>query len=144
MSRFREWNVRNKVYVGGLTDAVEKDEIESVFRKYGPVKNSWIAKNPAGKKTKAFYLLDLLNFYCNLFVGFGFIEFENQRDAEDAVKNLDGTRCCGVKIKVEMSNGRSRGGGRFERHDRFRGGGGRDRDRRRFRFVNISGFFVQT
>ena len=34
------------------------------------------------------------------FVGFAFILMEDARDAEDAVKELDGSRVCGRRIKV--------------------------------------------
>ncbi|XP_044762533.1 RNA-binding protein 1 [Coccinella septempunctata] len=95
MSRYREWDLSCKVYVGNLGSSASKHEIESAFSKYGPLRNVWVARNPPG---------------------FAFVEFEDSRDAEDAVRGLDGTRCCGTRVRVEMSNGRSRRGG---------GGGGR-------------------
>jgi len=39
-----------------------------------------------------------------------FVEFEDPRDAEDAVRGLDGTRICGVRVRVEMSSNRPRSG----------------------------------
>ncbi|VBB33262.1 unnamed protein product [Acanthocheilonema viteae] len=68
--------------------------------KYGRIKKVWLARRPPG---------------------FAFVEFEDSRDAEDAVKGLDGTRICGVRPRVEFSHGGSRRGGR--------GGGGRRRSR---------------
>ncbi|XP_055687654.1 RNA-binding protein 1 isoform X2 [Lutzomyia longipalpis] len=94
MSRYREWDLQCKVYVGNLGSSASKHEIESAFGKYGPLRNVWVARNPPG---------------------FAFVEFEDRRDAEDAVRGLDGTRCCGTRIRVEMSSGRSR------RDDRRRG-----------------------
>lgn len=87
MSRYREWDPQCKVYVGNLGNNASKNELEDVFSKYGPLRNVWVARNPPG---------------------FAFIEFEDPRDAEDAVRGLDGTRCCGARIIVEMSNGKSR------------------------------------
>ncbi|XP_017886115.1 RNA-binding protein 1-like isoform X1 [Ceratina calcarata] len=90
MSRYREWDLACKVYVGNLGNSASKHEIESAFSKYGPLRNVWVARNPPG---------------------FAFVEFEDPRDAEDAVRGLDGTRCCGTRVRVEMSSGRSRRGG---------------------------------
>ncbi len=59
-----------KVYVGDLPrDATEK-ELSRVFDRYGTVRNVWVARNPPG---------------------FAFIEFADSADAEDAVRDLDGT-----------------------------------------------------
>lgn len=68
--RFREWELSCKVYVGNLGSAASKHEIEHAFGKYGPLRNVWVARDPPG---------------------FAFIEFEDRRDAEDAVRALDGT-----------------------------------------------------
>lgn len=69
-SRYREWNLDCKVYVGNLQENAIKSDVESAFSKYGPLKNVWVARNPPG---------------------FAFVEFEDPRDAEDAVRGLDGT-----------------------------------------------------
>lgn len=69
MSRYREWDLACKVYVGNLGSSASKHEIENAFGKYGPLRNVWVARNPPG---------------------FAFVEFEDRRDAEDAVRGLDG------------------------------------------------------
>lgn len=66
----RNWDLACKVYIGNLGDNASKHEIESNFNKYGPLKNVWVARNPPG---------------------FAFVEFEDARDAEDAVRGLDGS-----------------------------------------------------
>lgn len=53
-----------KVYVGDLGNNASKPELEDAFSYYGPLRNVWIARNPPG---------------------FAFVEFEDPRDAEDAV-----------------------------------------------------------
>lgn len=103
MPRYREWDLKCKVYVGNLDQRATKHQIEDIFSKYGPLRNVWVARNPPG---------------------FAFVEFEDNRDAEDAVRNLDGSRACGSRIRVEMSSGRTR-------HNRDRGSGGGSSDRRR-------------
>lgn len=70
MSRYREWDLQCKVYVGNLGSSASKHEIENAFSKYGPLRNVWVARNPPG---------------------FAFVEFEDRRDAEDAVRGLDGS-----------------------------------------------------
>ena len=101
----RNWDV--KVYVGGLRDDANKYDLEEAFQKYGRVKNVWVARKPPG---------------------FAFVEMEDTRDAEDAIRGLDGTRICGSRVKVEMSNGGRSKGGRSRSRSRDRG-----RDRRRSR-----------
>ncbi|XP_023343472.1 probable splicing factor, arginine/serine-rich 6 [Eurytemora carolleeae] len=108
------WNPECKVYVGGLKEEANRYDLEDAFSKIGKVVNVWVARRPPG---------------------FGFVEMEDPRDALDCVKELDGTRICGGRVKVEMSKpdrgGRGRDGGRGGR-DGDRGGdrGGRDRRER--------------
>ncbi len=86
-----------KVYVGNLGSSAGRREIEDEFCKYGPLKNVWVARNPPG---------------------FAFVEFEDPRDAQDAVKGLDGAYICGHRAQVEMSSGEKRSRGRGGRQPR--------------------------
>jgi len=100
----RVWNTECKVYIGGLKDDANRYDIEDVFAKVGRVRDVWVARKPPG---------------------FAFVEMEDPRDAQDAVRELDGTRICGARVKVEMSRG-----GKGDRGGRGGGGGrGRSRDR---------------
>ncbi|XP_067830582.1 serine/arginine-rich splicing factor 3-like [Heptranchias perlo] len=81
-----------KVYVGDLGTNGNKTELERAFSYYGPLRNVWVARNPPG---------------------FAFVEFEDPRDATDAVRELDGRTLCGVRVRVELSSG--------ERRKRYRG-----------------------
>lgn len=58
-----------KVYVGNLGSNGNKTELERSFGYYGPLRSVWVARNPPG---------------------FAFVEFEDPRDATDAVRELDG------------------------------------------------------
>ena len=52
-----------------LGNNASKGELEDAFSYYGRLRSVWVARNPPG---------------------FAFIEFEDPRDAEDAVRGLDG------------------------------------------------------
>lgn len=90
-----------RVYVGGLTDSIKKEDLESEFEKFGKLNSVWVAFNPPG---------------------FAFIEFNNLTDAETACDNLNGTDFLGSKLRVEIARGKARRGG--FRGGRGRGGGG--------------------
>ncbi|KAG8235612.1 hypothetical protein J437_LFUL014657 [Ladona fulva] len=93
MSRYRDSSPTDcKVYVGELGSGASKQELEESFSYYGPLRNVWVARNPPG---------------------FAFVEYEDPRDAEDAVRGLDGRTICGRRVRVEMSTGMSK--------SRFRG-----------------------
>ncbi|KAK2531835.1 hypothetical protein Q9233_005495 [Columba guinea] len=85
MSRYGRYET--KVYVGNLGTGAGKSELERAFSYYGPLRTVWIARNPPG---------------------FAFVEFEDPRDAEDAVLGLDGKIICGSRVRVEVSTGMPR------------------------------------
>ncbi|XP_043913448.1 serine/arginine-rich splicing factor 7 [Protopterus annectens] len=87
------YNGEAKVYVGNLGTGAGKGELERAFGYYGPLRTVWIARNPPG---------------------FAFVEFEDARDAEDAVRGLDGKSICGSRVRVELSTGMPRRS-RYER-----------------------------
>jgi len=74
-----------KVYVGDLGSNPSQTELEDSFSYYGPIRNVWIARNPPG---------------------FAFVEFEDPRDASDAVRGLDGRTVCNRRVSVELKHGR--------------------------------------
>ena len=79
MSRYND--IAAKIYVGELSRDTSERDLEKEFSYYGPLKSVWVARNPAG---------------------FAFIEFKEIRDAEDAVKALDG-RLYNLKTTVLIS-----------------------------------------
>ena len=78
-----------RVYVGNLEDGCSKRELEREMEHYGPLRDVWVARNPPG---------------------FAFVVFEDRRDAEDAVRHLNGRRLCGCRVRVEVARGPTRGG----------------------------------
>eukprot|EP00440_Ansanella_granifera_P008080 gb/GFBE01008745.1/.p1 GENE.gb/GFBE01008745.1/~~gb/GFBE01008745.1/.p1 ORF type:complete len:135 (+),score=22.29 gb/GFBE01008745.1/:1-405(+) len=109
-----------RLYVGNLPKdrAVERNELEEAFDKFGRVIDIWVARQPPG---------------------FAFVTMDSEKDAEEAVKEMDGAKLAGERIKVEVSKGgeprkgpRGGGGGRSRSRSRSRrGGGGGGRRRRR-------------
>lgn len=117
-----------QVYVGFLPNHATMEDCEQFFKGYGKIKS------------------------INLKPGYGFVVFEDRRDAEDAVKDLDGGRMCGEKVDIQLAKGPGnktkstrRGEGRPVVRDSRRSGsdrdhgrsggrsGSRDRNRRRSR-----------
>jgi len=87
----------SRVYVGNIRDDVRERDVEKFFKGFGGLRE-----------------ITLKN-------GFGFVEFEDDRDADDACHDLDGKDLMGGRVRVELARERGRGGDRF--------GGGRDGDR---------------
>ncbi|XP_005864788.1 PREDICTED: serine/arginine-rich splicing factor 7 isoform X1 [Myotis brandtii] len=87
MSRYGRYGGETKVYVGNLGTGAGKGELERAFSYYGPLRTVWIARNPPG---------------------FAFVGFEDPRDAEDAVRGLDGKVICDSRVRVELSTGMPR------------------------------------
>ena len=81
----------SRIFIGGLPEDASRTELEREFEYFGRLRDVWVARNPPG---------------------FGFIVFEDARDADDAVKEMDGKRVCGTRIRVEYARGPTRGGGR--------------------------------
>lgn len=91
-----------KVYVGNLPREVRGRELEDLFFKYGKIIEIDLKDKREGAPP------------------FAFIDFEDPRDAQDAIDDKDGEMYKGNKLRVELPRG-GRGG--------FRGGFDRDRDR---------------
>lgn len=103
------------LFVGRLPRDIRPRELEDLFHKYGRITRCDIKRG-----------------------GYGFVEYEDPRDAEDAIKSCDGMRFLGERIVVEWA----RGAKRANSEECFKCGksghwarscpmdGGRDRERR--------------
>ncbi|KAL0946806.1 hypothetical protein HGRIS_012977 [Hohenbuehelia grisea] len=94
-----------RLYLGRLPSDARSDDVSKLFEGYGRI-------------------ID-----CRVMTGFGFVEFESSKDAEDAVHNFNGKPFMGVNIVVEFAKeSRPR---RDQNDDRGGGGGyGAPRSRR--------------
>ncbi|MDA1191110.1 MAG: RNA-binding protein [Candidatus Poribacteria bacterium] len=94
-----------RLYVGNLSYSTPSESLSELFSEFGTVVDCTVVE---GK-------------------GFGFVEFETDESAEEAMESLNGTELDGRQIRVDVAkarsdNRRSGGGGGG-------GGGYRDRDR---------------
>ncbi|XP_069917031.1 serine/arginine-rich splicing factor 1 isoform X3 [Oryctolagus cuniculus] len=95
-----------RIYVGNLPPDIRTKDIEDVFYKYGAIRDIDLKNRRGGPP-------------------FAFVEFEDPRDAEDAVYGRDGYDYDGYRLRVEFprsGRGTGRGGGGG-------GGGGAPRGR---------------
>ncbi|XP_053956610.1 serine-arginine protein 55-like [Anastrepha ludens] len=75
----------SRVFVGGLAYCVREKDLVEFFKGYGRTCDV-LLKN-----------------------GYGFVEFENHRDADDAVDELNGKSLMGRRVNVELAKSRVRG-----------------------------------
>ncbi|CAK4099330.1 unnamed protein product, partial [Aphanomyces euteiches] len=80
----------NKVFVGNLSDKVKESEIREKFEKFGKIVSISI-KTPSRPPA------------------FAFVEYEDVRDAEDAVREMNGTDMDGNQLRVEITKRGPRG-----------------------------------
>ncbi|XP_034065323.1 serine/arginine-rich splicing factor 6-like isoform X1 [Gymnodraco acuticeps] len=94
-----------RVYIGRLSYNVREKDIQRFFSGYGKLME-----------------IDLKN-------GYGFVEFDDNRDADDAVYELNGKELCGERVIIENARGprrdrdRDRDGDRDGHGGGYRGGG---------------------
>eukprot|EP00199_Chlamydomonas_sp_CCMP681_P003333 CAMPEP_0119103764 /NCGR_PEP_ID=MMETSP1180-20130426/2134_1 /TAXON_ID=3052 ORGANISM="Chlamydomonas cf sp, Strain CCMP681" /NCGR_SAMPLE_ID=MMETSP1180 /ASSEMBLY_ACC=CAM_ASM_000741 /LENGTH=160 /DNA_ID=CAMNT_0007088343 /DNA_START=19 /DNA_END=501 /DNA_ORIENTATION=- len=77
-----------RLYIGNLAPGITERELEDEFGRFGRIRSVWVARKPPG---------------------FAFMEFEDIRDAEDAVRKLDNYK--GWKVEFSRRGPRMGGGG---------------------------------
>ncbi len=99
------------IYVGNLPFNMGEEDLKEIFEEYGEVSSVKIVSDKFTGRSK----------------GFGFVEMENDGEANNAIKELNNAEVSGRNIKVNESKPRpaeSRGGG-GDRRGGYGGGGGR-------------------
>lgn len=88
-----------KLYVGGLAYSVTDKELEDLFAEQGKVVSAVVIKDRDSGQSK----------------GFGFVEMEDLKEGQTAMKELDGKELSGRAITVNQArpqeDRRPRGGG---------------------------------
>ncbi|KAL9261537.1 Serine/arginine-rich-splicing factor SR34-like protein [Drosera capensis] len=92
------------LYVGNLPGDIREREVEDLFYKYGNVVHIDLKIPPRPP-------------------GYAFVEFEEARDAEDAIRGRDGYDFDGHRLRVELAHG-GRGHSSNDRYGSRGGGGG--------------------
>lgn len=116
------------LYVGNLSWTMTEDDLRNLFEQYGTVSSIKIVKDRETGRSK----------------GFGFVEMENDTEAQNALSSLYDKEILGRKIVINEAQERPAkpgGGGGFKKRSFGSGGGGggynkggggggyRDRDR---------------
>ena len=107
------------LYVGNLSWTMTEDELRTLFEQYGTVSSIKIVKDRETGRSK----------------GFGFVEMDNDTEAQNALSSLYDKEILGRKIVINEAQERPAksggGGGGGDKKRSFGGGGGgyRDRDR---------------
>ena len=90
-----------RLFVGNLPFATTSDQLRELFERVGPCASATVVTDRVSGRSR----------------GFGFVEMENDADAERAIAELDGKDNGGRKLTVNAAHDRPAGGG----------GGGRSR-----------------
>ncbi|KAF3436445.1 hypothetical protein FNV43_RR23537 [Rhamnella rubrinervis] len=90
------------LYVGNLPGDIREREVEDLFYKYGRIAHIDLKVPPRPP-------------------GYAFVEFEDARDAEDAIRGRDGYDFDGHRLRVELAHG---GRGHSSSTDRYSSHGG--------------------
>ncbi len=99
------------LYVGNLSWNMTEDDLRTLFEQYGAVSSIKIVKDRETGRSK----------------GFGFVEMENDTEAQNALSSLYDQEVQGRKIVINEAQERpakSGGGGGFKKRGGFGGGGG--------------------
>lgn len=78
---------QNKLYVGGLPYSVTDEKLSEIFSKFGEIVSAKVIVDKFTGRSK----------------GFGFVEFGSEKEAQKAIKEMDGSELEGRKIIVNVA-----------------------------------------
>ena len=93
-----------KIYVGNLAFSVTDDELQQAFASFGTITSARVVMDKMSGRSK----------------GFGFVEIENDADADTAIEKMNGQTIGGRAVRVSEAKPQEPG----SRGPRREGGGG--------------------
>jgi len=99
------------LFIRNVPDGTRPEELRSMFSKYGPISDVYVP----------------VDYYTRRNRGFAYIQFDDPKDAEEAIYNLDRTRLYGRELEVEFARGDRKTPGQMRTRER-RGGSRYDDD----------------
>jgi RNA recognition motif-containing protein len=79
------------LYVGNIPYSMKEEDVKAVFMEYGNVVSVKIVFDRATRRSK----------------GYGFVEMDDDKQAEAAIKELDGKEFQGRNLRVSKANPRT-------------------------------------
>jgi len=76
-----------KLYIGGLAYSIDENELEKLFAEYGKVTSAVVIKDRDSGQSK----------------GFGFVEMEDDTEAQNAIKEMNGKEFSGRSVTVNQA-----------------------------------------
>lgn len=76
------------IYVGNISYQMNEDDLGTVFAEYGNVGSVKIIKDKFSGQSK----------------GFGFVDMQEETEADNAIKNLDGKEVSGRNLRVNKAH----------------------------------------
>ncbi|XP_027114709.2 serine/arginine-rich splicing factor SR30 [Coffea eugenioides] len=94
------------IYVGNLPGDIRESEVEDLFYKYGRIVDIDLKIPPRPP-------------------GYAFVEFDDYRDADDAIRGRDGYNFDGHRLRVELAHGGRGSSSSYDRYSSYSSGGSR-------------------
>ncbi|XP_036433828.1 serine/arginine-rich splicing factor 10-like [Colossoma macropomum] len=92
----------SSLFVRNISDDFRPEDLRREFGRYGPITDVYIP----------------LDFYSRRPRGFAYVQFEDVRDAEDAMHNLDRKVVCGRQIEIQFAQGDRKTPGQMKAKER--------------------------
>jgi RNA recognition motif-containing protein len=97
-----------RLYVGNLPYTLGSEELQELFEQFGAVRSAQVLSDRETGRSR----------------GFGFVEMDNDQEAEAAIESLDGKDHDGRRLTVNEARPREPGGGGKGGGGGYGGGGG--------------------